>query len=269
MKKLFATWRWSLTVVARSPVSLLACAVVSALWGVGAYQWLWLPESSALILLASLVWALALIFVAVSVLAGTAAAASAAVANDAPPMGRLAFMTVQRKFLGPTLLALFAAAPLFLALVKVFNWVNRHALELASFLTFHAEKPVSYQVIGKIFWWIEALVWVVICGFLLSFLITLLGSGGKVAWSRIGRTLASCCFRAPFWTSLASVVVFGGLSWLLATWHPKVPPGFWDYSQMVLRLGTALFLLVIGWFFWMLSLARVGRESSYTISEVR
>ncbi len=73
MRKIFQTWKGSLWVVAQNPISLLALAILEVLWLLGAYQWLWLPESSALVLLVSLVWAAAQVMIAVAVLAGTAA----------------------------------------------------------------------------------------------------------------------------------------------------------------------------------------------------
>ncbi len=260
MKRAIEAWRWSLGVVVRSPMSLLLLVILSALWGVGAYQWLWLPESSVFMLLLALVWALAQIFVATSVLAGTAFSAAAAVAEGGPPMGGLAFMTLDRRVLGRTILLSTFAIALIFGVVGLFGWINRHDVEVASFLTFHLGKPVSHNVIGKIFWTLEALLWTAIVGSLAIFLMHLLHAGWGGAWRRCPRTLASCCFRGSFWTGLASALVFGGLPHLLANWHPKVSPGFWDYLQIIFRLGLALILLVTGWFFWMLSLARMNVE---------
>jgi len=75
MKKTLDAWKWSLALVARSPVAVLGLALLSALWALAGDQWLALPESSAVMLLLSFLWALVQILIAVSVLAGTAASA--------------------------------------------------------------------------------------------------------------------------------------------------------------------------------------------------
>ncbi len=110
----------------------------------------------------------------------------------------------------------------------------------------------------KIFWVVECLLWIAAVGFFLSFLINLLRSGLAKAWRESGRTFANCFWKASFLTGVVAVFIFGGLSYLLATWHPKVTPGFLDYSQMVLRMAGALISLVAGTLFWIFSLARLG-----------
>jgi len=83
----------------------------------------------------------------------------------------------------------------------------------------------------------------------------------REGWSRAGKQtwelLAGCILRAPFVTSLLSVVVFGGGAYELAKWHPIVPSGFWDYAQMIVRFSFALILISAGVMFWALSLARL------------
>ncbi|MBZ5546169.1 MAG: hypothetical protein LAO07_21295, partial [Acidobacteriia bacterium] len=83
MRNALATWKWSLAIVARSPAVVGALAVIAALWGYGAYQWLWLPESSLLLLILALLWAVVQIAVLVGALAGAAASTSSAVAAAA------------------------------------------------------------------------------------------------------------------------------------------------------------------------------------------
>lgn len=253
-------WKWSLTLLVRSAVRLLGLAILAALWGLAGYQWLGLPKSSALVLLLSLLWAILQILVALSILAGTAASAAEAAGFGSLPSAGLTVATLNRKLLTPTALAAIGAAFLFLAMVDLFGWFDAHSVEFASFLTFHSQRPASHILIEKIFRVIESLLYVAVSGFLLSFLVILLRAGWRDAWRQGARTLANCFWRSSFLTSLLSVAVFGGLSYLLALWHPKVSRGSWDYAQMILRLGGALVLLVVGWFFWLLSLARLGLQ---------
>ena len=72
--------------------------------------------------------------------------------------------------------------------------------------------------------------------------------------------LAACTFRTPFLTSLLSVAVFGGLAYKLAHWHPIVPPGFWDYTQVIVRFSLALLILAAGVLFWLLAFARLNLQ---------
>ena len=258
MKRAWQTWMWSLAVVVRSPLPVLALAVFSALWGLAAYQWLWLPESSAFLLLLAFVWAVAQILVTFAVLAGTTLSAAEAATARARRLGLRTLVRISGGQFARSIVMGAASVVIVLVVSALFGWVNSRALEVASFLTFHSEKPVSPVAIEKILWVIECALWTVMGGFLLSFLMIVLRAGWREAWRQAGRTLANCCWRSPFFTSLVSVVVFGGLVYLLVTWHPKVTPGFPDYSQVVLRMGVSLILLVAGWLFLLLSLARIS-----------
>lgn len=258
MKRTLETWKWSLAAVTRAWVALVALAALSALWAYAAYQWLGLPESSLLLLLLALVWAVAQIFVAVSVLAGVAASAAETSQPGGAAPGRLVFMTFKGNLLSKTSAVVLVAALVVLALSQLFNWVNSHSIEVASFFTFHAQKPVSHVVIEKIFWVVESLVWIATVGLFLSFLINLLRSGLAKAWREAGRTFAECFWKGAFVTGVVAVPMFGGFSYLLATWHPNVTPGFLDYSQMILRMAGALISLGAGTLFWIFSLARLG-----------
>ena len=262
MKKALATWKWSLAVAARSPGPLLMLAVLVFLWGLGAYRWLWLPESSGLLLLVALVWGLAQVLMLVGVLTGAAASAAEAAAANPTHLGLRGFVGFNRRQFARCAVALIVGAFLVLLLRELFSRSDDYALEVASFLTFHSEKAVSPVDVAKVSWVIQAFLWIVMWGFLLSFLIVLLRAGWREAGRQAARLLANCCWRSSFLTSLLSVVVFGGLAYLLATWHPKVLAGFWDYAQMLLRMGGALLLLVFGWLFWMLSLARLSLPPS-------
>jgi hypothetical protein len=138
-----------------------------------------------------------------------------------------------------------------------FTWVNAHSVEVASFLTFHSEKPVSHELIENIDDGIEWLLWMIVGGFLLSFFIVTLRMGWRAAGKQSAKMLAARAFGTPFVTGLLSVVVFVGLPYEVTNWHPIVPPGFWDYTQVVVRFSLALFILSVGLLFWSLSLARM------------
>jgi hypothetical protein len=194
--------------------------------------------------------------VAVTVVAGTVASVSNASAVGALRLGLRRSLEFNRRQFARALVMLAAAAILILILHLLFSRADDYALEVASFLTFHSEKAVSPEDVGKVFWVIEWFVWIVVWGFLLSLFLIVHAAGWRAAGRRALRTLANCCWRAPFLTSLLSLAVFGSLAWLLSTWHPKAPAGFWDYAQMLVRMGISLVLIVGGWLFWTLSLAR-------------
>ena len=138
----------------------------------------------------------------------------------------------------------------------VFEWINGHSVEVASFLTFHSGKPVSHVRIEKIYHFIEGLWWAFSVGSCSAFSL-FFGEGWRAAGKQTAKLLAGCAFRAPFLTNLLSVVVFGGIAYELANWHPVVPAGFWDYTQMVMRFSLVLVLISAGVLFWSLSLAGV------------
>jgi len=265
MKKTLEAWLWSLRLLARSPFALVGLGVLSALWVLAAYQWLALPESSALMLVLTFVWGLAQVLIAISALAGTAASAVEAAGFGSPPSSGLTFVTFNRRLLARTVLLALGGAILAYLVSLALGWVDAHTVEIASFLTFHSQKPTSHIVIEKILWWIEAAVWIVVCGFLLTFLMTLLRSGWGGAFQQSKHIFANCLYRGSFLTVVVGVLVFGWLSNFLFNWHPQVMPGFWDYTEAVLRLGFGLLLLVAGWFFTLLSLARLNpRQDSST-----
>jgi len=265
MKKTFEAWMWSLGLIARSPVSILALGVLSALWALAADQWLGLQESSGLMLLVSFLWALVQMLIAVSVLAGSAASAAESAAFGGAPRIGLTFATFNRRLLARTALFALWAGLIVFVISQIFGWMDGHSVEVASFLTFHSENPTSYILIEKIFWWIESALWIVIWAFLLTFLINLLRSGWSESLRQTKRILRGSVGRASFFTVLAGSAVFGGLSYLLVQWHPHPPPGFWDYTQAAARLGIGFLLLVAGWLFTLLSLARLNpRQESST-----
>jgi hypothetical protein len=256
MKNAIATWKWSLGVVARCPAVLVALAALAALWGFGAYQWLWLPESSGLLLLLALIWAIVQIAVAVAFFAATSAASVVATTSDTRRIEVRSLLGFTRAQYWRCLAWGAISAALMLVLSYLFRWSDDHALEVASFLTFRSEKAVSPVSVGKVFWVIQMVIWIIVGGSLLSTLALLLREGWVETRRQAARILRGCCWRTPFWSGLLSVGVFGSLAWLLATWHPKVSVGFSDYAQMLVRMGGALLLIISGWLFWLLSLAR-------------
>src|SRR5690348_15099571 len=115
MKKTFRAWLWSFGLVARSPVSILALGVLTALWVLAADQWLGLQESSGMMLVISFVWAMVQMLIAVSVLAGSAASAAESAAFGGPPRIGLTFATFNGRLLARTVLFALGAAAVALA----------------------------------------------------------------------------------------------------------------------------------------------------------
>jgi hypothetical protein len=257
MKKAIAAWKWSLGVVARSYRTVVLLTALAALWAYAAYQWLGLPESSVLMLILALVWAIVQILAALVILGGTVAGAADAADMEGPELPLSLLLRKGMKKVVTTLIFCLLGLAVVWFFSAVFDWINQHAVEVASFLTFHSQKPVSHVMIEEIYSEIELLLWIVICGFLLSFFIALLRGGWREAGNQRWKLLAGCAFRTPFLTSLLSVAVFGGIAYQLVNWHPEVPPGFWDYAQMILRFSLALICLSSGVLFWSLSLARL------------
>jgi hypothetical protein len=263
MKTAITTWKWSLGVVARSYRAVILLALLIALGAFGAYEWLCLPaESSALLMILSLIWALAQLYIFATVAGGTVAGAGDAAAADAGVYPTGAIWAQGRKKVAATLAYSILTVVLVWICGTIFDWVNTHSVEVASFLTFHSEKPVSHELLENIDSGIEGLLWIVVSGFLLSIFIVILRGGWRSARDRWTKVFAACTFRTPFFTSLLSVVVFGGLASKLMHWHPSVPAGFWDYAQVAARFFLAAFIVSAGVLFWSLSLARLMQSPS-------
>ena len=257
MKRAFAVWKWSLGVVARSYRTVVVLAALIALWAFAAYEWLGLPESSALLLILTFIWTIAQLLAAVVIVAGTVSGAAEAAATEGSSFPLRSLWTSDLRKLLNTLIFCLMSFVLVWLCGAVFSWINAHSVEVASFLTFHSEKAVSHVPIEEIHTVIEGLLWTVICGFLLSFFIALLRGDWRVAGKQTGKLLAGCAFQTPFLTNLLSVAVFGGIAYELANWHPMVPSGLWDYTQVIVRFSLALVLISAGWLFWSFSLARL------------
>jgi hypothetical protein len=257
MNRAFATWKWSLGVVARSYRTVVVLAALIALWVFAAYEWLGLPESSVLLLILALIWAIAQLLAGVVIVGGTVSGAAEAAASEGRSLPLRSLWTTHRKNLLNALAFCLIGAVLVWACGAVFDWINAHSVEVASFLTFHSEKAVSHVPIERIYHVIEGLLWTVISGSLLSFFIALVRGGWRGAGKQTWNFLAGCACQTPFLTSLLSVFVFGGIAYELANRHPLVPPGFWDYTQMIARFSLALILMSAGVLFWVLSLARM------------
>jgi hypothetical protein len=263
MKTAITTWKWSLGVVARSYRAVVLLAMIIALWAFGAYEWLGLPaESSALLMIIAIIWALVQLLIAATVIGGTIAAAGDAAAAETRifPLG--AMWTQGRTKVGATVAFSLLSFVFLWICGTVFDWVKSHAVEVASFLTFHSEKPISHVLLENIAGGLEYLLWIVVSGFLLSIFIVLFRTGWRLVRERWGKILAACTFRTPFLTSFLSVAVFGGLANKLANWQLTVPPGFWDYTQVVARFSLASLIASAGVLFWLLSLARLLQSPS-------
>jgi hypothetical protein len=255
MNRAFTAWKWSLGVVARSYRTVVVLAALIALWAFAAYEWLSLPESSTLLLIFALIWAIAQLLVAVGVVGGIISGGARAVATEGWDVPLRSLWTTKGKdFLNALVFCLVTVVLVWLC-DAVFVWINGHSVEVASFLTFHSQKAVSHVPIEEIYHVIEGVLWVVLSGFLLSFFMVLSREGWREAGRQRWNLLADNTFRTPFVASLLSVAVFGGVAYQLANWHPIVSPGFWDYSQVIARFSLALILISAGVLFWTLSLA--------------
>ncbi len=244
-------------VLARSPLYVVVMAAIFGGWGAAAYEWLWLPESSALVLILAFLWIVVLAAIAVAIVAFTTAGASAAATGvDSGLRFRASFRFGSRRF-APALAILAVALALAIVGGFCFGWLNDHALNVASFLSLHLRIPVSYMLVGKILWTVEFLVWIFLAGVLMTWLLTL-SSAVRTSEKRVAAQPMQRPARAvKFLTGLLGVCIFGGLAWLIAIWHPLVKPGFWDYTQLAIRIGAALLLISLGWLFWTLAFARL------------
>jgi len=247
-------WTQGLGVLAHSPIYVLALAAFIGLWCFAGYEWLWLPESSGLVLALALVWILALASLAVAAVSGTVSNVSAVASGANKHLSLKRILSLER--IGRTTLVALAVLAGVFVLDAVFGWINDHAVFIASFLTFHFQHPVSTILIGKILWVIEAIIWITFASVLMNWLL-LFSSPRPSAPTQNATRPPRLIGVMTFVTSISSTGVFGGLAWLLATWHPIVKPGGWDYAQLAIRNGAALLLLTIGWLFWALTLARV------------
>ena len=159
MKRAFTAWIWSLEVVARSYWTVVVLAALMALWVLAAYEWLGLAESSALLLVLALVWALAQTIAGIIVVGGTVAGAAEVAATAGTNFPALFVWTKGRKQIGTTLLYCLASSFVIWICSTVFDWVNDHSVEVASFLTFHSQKPFSHILLEEIYTVIEWLLW--------------------------------------------------------------------------------------------------------------
>lgn len=243
--------------MARSYRTVVVLAAFIALWAWAAYEWLGLSESSALLLILAFIWAIAQLLAAAVVVGGIVSSAADAAATEGRSLPLRSLWAVNGKKLLNTMIFCLVSLALVWLFSAIFGWVNAHSVEVASFLTFHSERAVSHVPIEEIFIFIEGLLWIVLSGFLLSFFIGLLRGGWRGAGKQTGKLLAECAFGTSFLASLLSVAVLGGIAYELANWHPLVPPGFWDYTQMIARFALVLIIVSAGALFWPLSLARL------------
>src|SRR5512137_2023474 len=182
MKRVLATWKWSLAVIARSPLVLVALAVLVAAWGFGAYQWLYFPtESSGLSFVVGIIWAVVQWVVMAAFLAASVTSATHASETGETRLElRNLFGFSLRQLLRCAVFVIFATL-LMLLLLAVLHRVNNYSLEVASCLTFHSEKPVRPETVHNIFVVIWLLVWVAGLSFLVGFVCILVPHGWRVA----------------------------------------------------------------------------------------
>ena len=190
MKKAFAAWTWSLGVVTRSYRIVILLASLMALWVFAAYEWLGLAESSALLLILASIWAVVQILAAFVIVGGTAAGAAEVADNSDRGFPAHSLWTKGRKTIGATFVICLVSLALAGPCSAIFAWINEHSVEVASFLTFHSQRPVSHIPLEEIYTFVEGLLWVVLAGFLLSFFLTLVRGGWRFAGG-------SECRKAP------------------------------------------------------------------------
>jgi len=260
MKRALEVWRWSAAVLAHSRGWLVLLAAFLGLWALAAYEWLWIPESSAWVLMLSLVWVVAQVAATAAASAVTLASAMEVAATAAPALPLVFWRRLRREHFAACLLWLIAVAAVGREIAVIFGWVNQHSIELASFLTFHFQKPVSYLSVEKWFRVVEGLIWIALATSLLGFLLVLFRSGWHEARRQFGSIVLTGCLGTAFLSGFLSVLIFGGLAYLLANWRPAVPPGFWDYSQLAVRTALVLILVAAGWLFGLLCLARLSSD---------
>ncbi len=257
MKKIFVALVWSLEVLIFSYRTFLVLALFIALWGWLAYEWLGLPESSALMLTLALFWAIAQLLAAAVIFGGTVSGAVNAAGTEGMDLPVSSLWKPGRGKAFSVLMFLILCGILGGIFARIFGWIDARSLEVASFLTFHLGRPVSSMGIGEWFDVIEGLLWIVLSGYLLSLFAALMREGWRGAGRQRWKLLAKSVFQGQFFASILSVSVFGGLAYELASWHHGVPPGFWDYAQVIVRFSLALILLSAGFCFWSLCLARL------------
>lgn len=244
--------------MARSPVALAGLAVLAALWGLAGYEWLSLPESSVLILVIAFLWAIAQWLVAAAVAAGTGSSAAQAASDGGRSLARFGFVTLRPRLVFRAALFSLIAAAMVLGVSELFGWLNDHTVEVGSFLTFHTETPTSHIWLDKVFNYLEWFLWIAIAGLLVRLWVAVVHAGWREMVRGFLRAFADCFWKGSFLSSLLTVLAFGWIPYRLANWQPHVWPGFWDYFQMLTRMGLALLLLAFGWMFWLLTFARLS-----------
>ncbi len=257
MNNIFTALVWSLEVLIFSYRTVLALAGFIALWAWLAYEWLGLPESSTFMLILALFWAIALLLAAAVIFGGTVSGAVNAAGAEGMDLHVSSLWKPRRGKTSSLLIFSAMCGVLGGLFAKIFGWIDAHLLEVASFFTFHSGRPISYEQIGEFVGVIEGLLWVVLSGYLLSLFAALLREGWRDAGKQSLKLLPKCAFQGQFLASLLSVGAFGGVAYKLANWHRWVPPGFWDYAQVLVRFSLALIVIAAGLCFWSLFLARL------------
>jgi hypothetical protein len=257
MKNALTAWKWSLGVVARSPMALGALAIALAAEFYAAYRWLYFPmESATYLMVIGLLWALLMFAVLAGLVAVSAASAFDVAATGARTIDARSLVRFSRTGWLRAAAWIVLAVAISAKVYYLFSWINSYSLEVASWLTFQSEKPVAQETAEAVLIWVERFLWIVVAGFLVGFLVALARDGWRAALRAVPRLLADACWRAPLLTGLVSIFAFGGIAYLLFTWNPTVPPGFLDYAQFILRNGLGLAFTVAGWIFWILALTR-------------
>ena len=95
-------------------------------------------ESSALLMILSVIWAIAQLLSAAVIVGGAVAAAGGTAASEDRRFPLRTLWTLGRKNVVSTLVLCIVSLMLVWICSEVFAWVNGHSIEIASFLTFHS-----------------------------------------------------------------------------------------------------------------------------------
>ena len=201
MKNALKAWLWSLRAVVRTPLVLLTLSALLAAELFGVYRWLYFPmESAVYLMVIGILWAALEVSILIWFLAVIAGAAQEAAEEGASSLKINRLIRLNRSAWMRTAGFAVVASVLVAAVYCFFWWIEGYALEVASFLTFHSEKPVAPETIDAIFAWIENILWVVVAGFLIAFLLILVRQGWRETLRAAPRSFAGarCATARPF-----------------------------------------------------------------------